>query len=395
MTQTSLASDGREPGSKIEGEKFRLGTQGWSYKDWVATFYPPNTPPRDYLDFYSRIFDVVEIDTTFYGPPKPDTVRAWDAATPAGFEFAAKMPRIITHDRKLHDAGHDLLEFLEAMEPLGAKLGPILIQLPPSFDYGERAALEEFLPLLPDEFRYAVEFRHPSWLRHETRSLLEERRLAWTVIDLHYMPQDTTVTTDFTYVRWLGNREDIKRLDRIQIDRSEDIDAWAEQLERIARRVQRIYGFMNNHYAGHSPGSVADLKGRLAPSLGRSPLRLACGSARPAEHGSGMIRALIGYVRGNPWGMALLCLIVGTVGAMASLTYAWPYWFDRLWFIVWFVLAVALSAVGARRWAHVRLEEIKASEAAEAGTRAASPNLEEEPAVAPQSESGKEQDLAL
>ncbi len=71
------------------------------------------------------------------------------------------------------------------------------------------------------------------------------------------------MTTDFTYVRWLGNREDIKRLDRIQIDRSEDIDAWAERLERVARQVQRIYGFMNNHYAGHSPGSVADLKGRL------------------------------------------------------------------------------------------------------------------------------------
>ncbi len=93
--------------------------------------------------------------------------------------------------------------------------------------------------------------------------------------------------------------------------------------------------------------------------------------------------------------MALLCLIVGTVGAMASLTYAWPYWSDRLSFIVWFVLALALSAVGARRWAHVRLRRSRPRRRQKPVQGAASPNLKEEPAIASQSESGKGQDLAL
>jgi|SRR5579884_643545 len=241
----------------------RLGTQGWSYKDWVGTFYPPGSSASGFLSFYSRVFDAVEIDTTFYGPPRPQTVREWDAATPDGFEFTAKMPRIITHDRKLHDAGHDLLEFLEAMYPLGDKLGPILVQLPPSLDYGERQTLLDFLELFPEEFRYSVEFRHPSWIREETVELLHERRLAWTIVDLHSMPRHVALTTDFTYLRWLGNRADVQKLDRIQIDRSVELDQWAVKLETIARRVQRIYGFMNNHYAGHSPASVGDLKARL------------------------------------------------------------------------------------------------------------------------------------
>ncbi len=237
-----------------------LGTQGWFYKDWVGPFYPPRTQPSEYLSLYSRVFQAVELDTTFYGPPRPETVCAWRDSTPDGFVFAAKMPKLITHDKRLVDTDADLVEFLTALQLLGPKLGPILVQLPPSLATSARADLERFVRDLPTDFRYAVEFRHPSWASAETFDFLREHRLAWTIVDLEGLPSEPAVTTDFTYVRWLGHRPDVKRLNRIQIDRSADLQDWARQLDRIARHVQRIYGFMNNHYAGHSPASLRDLQ---------------------------------------------------------------------------------------------------------------------------------------
>jgi uncharacterized protein YecE (DUF72 family) len=241
----------------------RLGTQGWSYRDWVGVFYPGGTPANGYLPFYSQVFDAVELDTTFYALPRPDAVSRWRDETPDQFQFAAKMPGAITHDRRLVGAEAELLEFLEAILGLGRKLGPILIQLPPSLEASDFQAVEGFLEILPTEFRYAIEFRHRSWNTAETHALLQEHNVAWTIIDLHYMPKNVHLTTDFTYVRWLGNRRDVTKLDRVQIDRSGDIHQWAQRLDEIAQKLQRIYGFMNNHYAGHSPASVHQLKAEL------------------------------------------------------------------------------------------------------------------------------------
>lgn len=240
-----------------------LGTQGWSYKDWVGSFYPDGTQAKDYLRIYADVFDAVELDTTFYAAPRPEVVRGWDRVTPEHFQFAAKLPRSITHDRRLIDAGDELLEFVEVMRELGPKLGPMLVQLPPDFRYDERDALRAFLAQLPDGFRFAVEFRHRSWLRAETYEILRERAAAWTNVDLWYMPRHVELTADFTYVRWLGERRKIQRMDAVQIDRSAELDAWAEELEHVSKRVQRIYGFANNHYSGHSPADIRHLRKRL------------------------------------------------------------------------------------------------------------------------------------
>ena len=240
-----------------------LGTQGWSYKDWVGPFYPQGTQARDYLRHYATVFGAVELDSTFYGTPRSELVRAWDASTPQEFRFTAKLPRAITHDRRLGDAEPELLDFVSAMEARGPKLGAILIQLPPDFTADERPALERFLAALPREFRFAAEFRHRSWLKEETFDLLRRHDVAWTLIDLWYMPRQIEITTDFSYIRWLGKRRDIERMDAVQIDRRPQLDAWAEKLDEIARRVQRVYGFANNHYSGHSPADIRYLRSRL------------------------------------------------------------------------------------------------------------------------------------
>lgn len=241
----------------------RLGTQGWSYKDWIGAFYPPGTKSNDYLSWYASQFDSVELDTTFYGAPRPSLVDGWNRATPSNFLFTAKLPRSITHDRHLVDAREEVDEFLAAMSPLTDKLGALLIQLPPDFRVEERPALERFLSLLPSDVRFAIEFRHRGWLTEETYELLRRHNVAWTVIDLVYMPRHVEVTTDFVYVRWLGNRRQIQRLDEVQIDRTARLDEWATKLDEIAKKVQRIYGFANNHYSGHSPSDIRFLRAKM------------------------------------------------------------------------------------------------------------------------------------
>ena len=111
----------------------RLGTQGWSYADWVGVFYPPQTKPSDYLRFYSQVFDTVELDTTFYSTPRPALVRSWAETTPDGFLFTAKLPQAITHEKHLKDCERELDAFVSAMRLLGPKLGALHIQLPPDF----------------------------------------------------------------------------------------------------------------------------------------------------------------------------------------------------------------------------------------------------------------------
>lgn len=240
-----------------------LGTQGWSYKDWVGTFYPPGTQPSNYLTVYSRYFDAVELDTTFYGIPTPQRVDKWRASTPDDFQFTAKVPRSITHDRHLVGAEDEMREFLSAISRLESKLGAVVIQLPPDFTYAERPALASFLASLPDDIRFAAEMRHRSWLRDETYELLREHGVAWTMIDLRYMPIVHEVTAPFAYVRLLGDHRLIMQMNATQIDRRAELERWAEDLERVAQQVERVYGFVNNHYSGHSPADVRFLRRAL------------------------------------------------------------------------------------------------------------------------------------
>ena len=240
-----------------------LGTQGWSYKDWVGPFYREGSQPRDYLAQYTREFNAVELDTTFYGTPSPSRVETWDASTPDGFCFTAKVPRSITHDRHLQDCSFDMEEFLDVMAGLGGKLAAILVQLPPDFSADERPQLETFLGDLPRDTQFAVEFRHRSWVTEETLDLLRHLGMAWTCIDLSFMPKSFAVTTDFMYLRWLGNRKHIQQMDHTQIDRRPDLDAWIERIEDELKRVERIFGFVNNHYSGHSPADVRYLRRKL------------------------------------------------------------------------------------------------------------------------------------
>ncbi len=246
-----------------------LGTQGFAFDDWVGPFYPPGTPKSRFLEEYARHFNTVEIDATFYGAPRATTVAAWRQRTPPEFCFAAKFPRLITHDKKLDRAMGDAEAFVGRMQALGEKLAVLTLQFAYDFTPDHFDRLEAFLARLPEGPRYAVEVRNRKWLTPAFGEMLSEHKVALVLQDLHYMPRLNWVTADFTVIRWLGRRKDIQRFDRIQIDRSEELGRWAAWVREFLDRGIDVFGYFNNHYAGHSPASVrqfAELLGVDLPS---------------------------------------------------------------------------------------------------------------------------------
>lgn len=184
-----------------------LGTSGWSYKEWIGPFY--SKEDKSMLRAYGKVFKTVEINSTFYRYPSKGTVMGWVKYSPEGFVYSAKLPRLITHEKGLDiDKGieEDLNKFIELIEPLilSGKLGCILVQLPPKFDFKPKK-LKDFFKLLPTHTRFAVEFRHPSWIREETWGLLEKYRVIYTIVDEPLLPPEIHITSDVAYFRWHGH----------------------------------------------------------------------------------------------------------------------------------------------------------------------------------------------
>jgi uncharacterized protein YecE (DUF72 family) len=251
-----------------------IGTQGWNYDAWVGPFYPKGTPAASFLPVYARAFPTVEVDSTFYAVPPARTVHGWAGRVPDGFVFALKMPRAITHEQGLEGTEELLRVFAERARLLGPKLGPILIQLGPDFGPARRRALEGFLPRLPGDLRFAIEFRQQGWLEPSILRLLADHGVALALADGRWMLRPRLLelaespTADFAYVRWMGPDRTIEDYSSVVVDRSHEIAEWAAALAQLAARVSAVHGYFNNHFQGHSPESARTLQ-RL---LGQQPV---------------------------------------------------------------------------------------------------------------------------
>jgi uncharacterized protein YecE (DUF72 family) len=253
--------------------RVHVGTQGWNYPDWVGGFYPAGTRPADFLGVYARAFDVVEVDSTFYAIPPLKTVRGWAERTPPGFTFTLKFPQEATHERRLRGCEDVAARFFDAARELGPRLGPVLLQMGPDFAPPEMPSLARFLPLVPADVRLAVEVRHGGWSNPRVlgalRLLLQEHGAALALSDGRWMPRELVLelaespTAGFHYLRWMGPDRSITRFSRVLVDRSAETRAWARVLRPVALRGVEIYGFFNNHFAGHSPASARDLQSML------------------------------------------------------------------------------------------------------------------------------------
>jgi uncharacterized protein YecE (DUF72 family) len=267
----------------VDQHKIRLGTCAWSFEDWRGSFYPPDLQDSQWLEFYANYFPAVEIDSTFHAAPAEATVRRWIEITPSTFRFTCKLPREITHLRRLRDCKAELNSFLRAIEPLALKLQVILIQLPPSFTPKDgRVALRKFLQQLPRDFRFAIEFRRAGWHRPQIIQLLEKHRVCWVWADTTPLNERNLApfeflpcTTDFLYLRLLGDYatkynvdgEQLHRYEKLLWKREAALESWSLKIERHLSEVRSVWAFVSNHFEGFAPETCQRLAQRLGFDL--------------------------------------------------------------------------------------------------------------------------------
>jgi uncharacterized protein YecE (DUF72 family) len=253
-----------------------LGTSAFTAAGWEGSFYPAGMKSRDFLAYYSSQFATVELDSTFYATPSAATVTGWYEKTPPDFVFAAKVPSVVTHEKKLVDCEVEFHEFIGRMDLLHEKLGPLLLQFPRFSKYEIQAdefsrRLRFFLNRAKNvpTCRFVVEIRNRPWLDKRFTDLLREYNVALALTDTSFMPRPwemrekvDLVTTDFVYVRWLGDRHGIEKItrvwDRTVVDRTEELRNWVEILKTTLanKKILKVFALANNHFSGNGPATV-------------------------------------------------------------------------------------------------------------------------------------------
>jgi uncharacterized protein YecE (DUF72 family) len=240
--------------------QFYIGTSGWSYSSWQGIFYPERLEQKWWLPYYSQVFEYVEINSTFYEIPSKNMVKLWNARTSPNFRFSAKFPRVITLEKKFHNCQKELELFYEAMEPLKGKLLTLLIQFPPSLKFNEGLeALRQYDFYFDDTYRYAVEVRNASWFSDLAYNFFKNNNicLVWNQLDIIQTPP--VVTSDFVYIRFIGDRSIEERdFGTIQRNTLQEMAMWADRLREIQKYERDVKIGMvaaNNHYAGFGPAT--------------------------------------------------------------------------------------------------------------------------------------------
>jgi uncharacterized protein YecE (DUF72 family) len=227
-------------------QRVHVGTSGWSYDHWQGLFYPQGLAASQRLAYYQRNFRTVEINSSFYSLPSRATLRHWYQSVADDFVFAVKASRYITHMKKLRDSQRAIKEFLSRVEALDDKLGPILFQLPPRWHINAER-LAAFLNVLPRDYRYAIEFRDPSWFSPQIYELLAKNAVAFCIFDLDRKLSPMQVTTDFTYIRLHGPKGPYQgRYD----DRT--LHIWADSIEQWRSEGREVYCYFDNDEAAYA-----------------------------------------------------------------------------------------------------------------------------------------------
>jgi uncharacterized protein YecE (DUF72 family) len=242
--------------------KIRFGCLSWTYPDWLGSFYPVGTKPAEYLSLYSKIFDLVEVDSSFYRIPTPSVVKQWREKTPPNFRFTVKLPGKITHEGRLVGIEKELERFEKTVLELGDKLACVMAQLPPNSKKDDDFSnLEKFLDKTNSSIRYGIEFRNKSWLTEETYKLLSKKKVCfvWSVTErIDDLPPQ--ITTDYIYLRFMGKYGEFKKFNKIQKDRTDLIEKWWNNLKSSVDSVKFALILVSNHFAGFAPDTVNQIR---------------------------------------------------------------------------------------------------------------------------------------
>jgi len=246
-------------------DKLHIGTMGWSYDFWVGNFYPEGLAREKFLSEYSKHFNTVEVDRTFYGLPFKETILKWKDQIPEDFIFSVKFPRLITHEKMLKNCEEDVKRFIARISLLQGKLGPLLVQLPSKFKPDNIPQLEDFLTKLPKGFHFVVELRNKKLLQDEVYVILKKNGVALALVDHPFMPDIEQITADFVYVRFEGDRRKVKgTLGRVEIDKTNDVRRWAEKIRKFLDHSAEVFGYFSKYYSGNPPTDAKQLLGFLS-----------------------------------------------------------------------------------------------------------------------------------
>jgi uncharacterized protein YecE (DUF72 family) len=227
------------------------GTSGYSFREWVGSFYPPKTPSSGYLPYYASRLTSVEINHTFRRFPRTELIASWAEATPESFRFSLKMHQSITHMARLKNVAASVSDFMDALMPLGPRLGVVLFQLPPFFRC-DLPRLEVFLKELPPGHRYAMEFRHESWADPAVESRLRDFGVSLAAAEIEIEDRtDVPVTAPFAYVR----------LRKAPPYSDEEVRRAGELLTALSSRVEDVYLYVKHDDEGIAPLDVSRIVG--------------------------------------------------------------------------------------------------------------------------------------
>jgi uncharacterized protein YecE (DUF72 family) len=244
--------------------KISIGTAGFFYKDWVGPFYPKKLEKAQYIEYFSKFFDLVEINSTFYNLPTEDMVINWKQRVPENFHFMIKVWQQISHNLNDENLDSSIFEFFSRMKILKPKIIGFLFQFPPWFKYSEDhlQKLELLLKKVPSEYKYVIELRDNSW--YDSNILSKFINGENVTLGTTYMPQINPYylpNQKLYYIRMIGDRE-LSVFNRIQRDQNEALNNLYKSVQELIkeRNVNEIFIIVNNHFLGFAPESVNMIK---------------------------------------------------------------------------------------------------------------------------------------
>jgi len=246
----------------MRAPRIKIGCSGWQYRHWGGTFYPEKLPRTEWLAYYARHFDTVEINNTFYGLPREGALASWLSHVQEGFLFAVKASRFLTHMKKLIDPGEPLQRLLGRAAELDGHLGPVLYQLPPQLRK-DLNRLDRFLELLPRGIMHAIEFRHPSWYTEDVYAALRRARVTVCLHDMQGSAPDRMSIGPFRYVRFHG--ASAKYAGAYP---AEQLAGWADWLVREGKPA---FVYFNNDAGGQAPRDARALRDLVSAAGGTTP----------------------------------------------------------------------------------------------------------------------------
>lgn len=230
--------------------KIFIGTSGWSYPHWINLFYPEEIPRGKWLEFYTKKFDTVELNASFYRLPRKITFENWRKRTPEGFIFSVKMSRYVSHIKKLSSPRESLSKFFDAILPLKEKIPVILIQLPPSLKFYEGIADEFLKELTKNDYGFTLECRNKTWFQDSAYKIFKKYKIALCIADTPQYPYAEEITSDFVYIRLHGH-EILYGSNYTE----KQLQEWAKKIRKWNKKGMNVYIYFDNDanaYAVHN-----------------------------------------------------------------------------------------------------------------------------------------------